>query len=491
MDIFEKLTVASVSIEKLNDFLNKNENSLELSDFFISQSYVELQKHKDKIVNYILLCFNVYERIDFSLPNQISFVSYLLEYSERFGLFTEFEGLYNLHLKKKLSISSRLEAASKYLIGIRNINDYADRISEVLNLLEKAYLEEEDNSKFVVATIVNYYAQVVYNFASQNKKGVERFRKKLNDLVVAKYSFLQTEIYETALSLRLTDNVEVYQKIQGILDKYLLRTIKYQSFNRHTSLLEDGTRYAYLIKGITADFRSLRILCSKLYQRNADKSIFYSLQRGVAVLTEEKQMWAYMHSYGNMHYAKMFSAIDESNMLADVCEDNIEVYDWGCGQGLASFIFQEMHHINNSKVVLIEPSEICLKRAALHVRKINPKTEVITINKDLDSLAVNDFNSQMKAMKIHLFSNILDVQSFAMEKLLDLINESFYGSNIFVCVSPFINETRANRLNNFMNTFRNCQNFKTYLNIDNKKGNWERNWSRSIRVFRAIIHVKS
>jgi hypothetical protein len=489
MDILDKLIQASSSKDELTIFLAENDNAVELTDFFISQPYSKLINSKNRIENYILYPgIIIFNQLDFENPNEIALVSYLLDYSERFGLITEFEQLFYLHKNKNLEITRRIKAASKFLIGITNISHYSDRIADVLGLLKTAYLEEEDSVKPIIATGVNFYAQVVHNFAAVNKNGVREFRANLERQIAKEdYSFLKNDIYALALNIEIENNVVAYCEIQSILDEYLSRKSEYLPFNQHSFLIEVGTNYVNQLQGIDVNFRSLTNLCSQLYRQIANDTIFNSLQRGVAVLQEQNQMLGYMHSYGNMHYAKIVSAINDVNILENLDDYKVEIYDWGCGQGIASFILQEFYEINNSKTVLIEPSEICLKRASAHLRKLNPEIEITTINKDLDSLTKKDFNSQIDSLKIHLFSNILDVQSFSMEKLLELINNGFKGNNSFVCVSPFINSIRTNRLNNFMEAFRQNTEFKELLKVDNMSGTWQGNWSRSIRVFKTIL----
>ncbi len=156
------------------------------------------------------------------------------------------------------------------------------------------------------------------------------------------------------------------------IDEILERASQYLAFNIEPGLIESNTHYTELLAGISANFDEIRNLCVKLYSIVASNEIFWSLQRGVNILTEHNQLLAYLNSYGPMHRAKMMSAINpiEQNDL----EEELEIYDWGCGQGLASICFlenlneQEINHSVN-KFTLIEPSEIAIKRASLHLRK--------------------------------------------------------------------------------------------------------------------------
>lgn len=93
------------------------------------------------------------------------------------------------------------------------------------------------------------------------------------------------------------------------------------------------------------------------------------------------------------------------------------IIDWGCGQAMASMAyFDFLNQIGTEQEIrnltLIEPSEIALKRASLHIRNFSPATDIHTINKDLDALANKDFIKNKTHTHIHLFSNILDIDDF-------------------------------------------------------------------------------
>ena len=216
--------------------------------------------------------------------------------------------------------------------------------------------------------------------------------------------------------------------------------------------------------------------------------IFWSLQRGVKVLTEPNQLLAYFNSYGKMHYAKVISAL--ASLPDEILTSQIEIYDWGCGQGLATMCFLEYFQMQDGNVnirsaTLIEPSEIAIKRASLHVKKFKNDLTIITKNKDLDSIIPDDFNSSNETIKIHLFSNILDIDFFSMSDLVSNIKDSFNGLNYFVCVSPYVTEQKTQRLNDFVENFENTE---ILSDITERKGKWKgTNWSRVIRVFKAEI----
>lgn len=141
-----------------------------------------------------------------------------------------------------------------------------------------------------------------------------------------------------------------------------------------------------------------------------------------------------------------------------------------------------------NSVTLIEPSELALKRAALHTQKFDNAVRIRTVNKDLDSVTPEDFVTQQQTLKIHLFSNILDIDLFSMSKLIENIKCIFKGNNIFVCVSPYINEYKTQRLDDFVDAFEEYPSFQLIEEKNQKSGEWENRWTRVVRVFSVTIN---
>ncbi|WP_264511614.1 hypothetical protein [Flavobacterium sp. N1719] len=490
MPVLDNLNSFSNSVQELNLFIE--ENSIELYDFFISQSYTSISPYREQIGRYILVNYGIYRNLDFTISKNCTFIMCLLDVSERFGLHTEFHQLFNLANSKKIEISSRLKAASKFLVGIRNISDYSNRISDILDDLSISFLMEEDSEHKVIATLIHYYTEVFYNFGHSNINGVVEFRKALiHELSQEQRSFIYTNQIKEVLSLTLDNIDSLYLQIHNKLDEILERSNLFMPFNIEPDLIELDTEYAGIIESAKASFLEIRQLCAKLYSKVGSDEIFWSLQRGVKVLTEQNQLLAYINSYGQMHYAKVMSAF--GSLTEEFFNADLEIYDWGCGQGLASVCFLEYlknESISTSikKITLIEPSEIALKRAALHVRKFNRVSEIITINKDLDSLTTADFNSQSTNTKFQLFSNILDIDLFSMSDLINNIKNNFKGLKLFVCVSPFVSDYKTQRLDDFVTSFEEYSDFEIILSITERKGQWiGTNWSRVIRVFKAKL----
>jgi hypothetical protein len=190
------------------------------------------------------------------------------------------------------------------------------------------------------------------------------------------------------------------------------------------------------------EFLSIR---SKFGQ-NVSDGIWESLNSGVKVLQTEEQLNQYLHSYGRMHHAKIHAALVEllREKRSVTRSSLIEIIDYGCGQGLATIVLLNILNLNTfpidniKKITLIEPGNIALDRA---VDFLKNSCEIVRINKGLDSLSLKDLRTQSNTIKIHLFSNILDMggKHFSIENLAKKIRSTQAGDNYFVCVSA-INE---------------------------------------------------
>ncbi|WP_417559041.1 hypothetical protein [Mesoflavibacter zeaxanthinifaciens] len=484
MDIFDKLILASTDEVQLSIFIKKNNQ--ELYDFLLTQSFSELSKSKAKIENFISKNLRIIRHLDFSVESSIIFTTLLLDVSERFNFRLPFQRLYKLLHKNNCEIGNRIEASALFFIGVKRISDYNDRIEEILERLSVAYINEEDTEDRIIGTIITFYAQVVHNFSSQNSLGVENIKRKLLSFNET-YPFLRNDLVSTVLNIDFTDNVSAFTRIQNLLDVFLKRTKTYSSFIIGF-LIEENTQYSLLLEKAKPNFNSIRQISVNQWRKINEDSVFYSLQRGVKILTEEKQLYSYLYSYGKMHHSKMTSSF--AYIPNQLFNDDLNIIDWGCGQGLASASFIDYFNSNINKVknvTLIEPSELALKRASLHIKKFDKTIDVSTINKDLDSLSTTDFENNSN-VKVHLFSNILDIDLFSLTQLIELIKTTFKGENYFVCASPYVNPLKTSRLDSFVKSFSTNSNFNLIKEINNRSGEWANNsWTRVIRIFKANI----
>ncbi|GHT56217.1 hypothetical protein AGMMS49982_22910 [Bacteroidia bacterium] len=217
------------------------------------------------------------------------------------------------------------------------------------------------------------------------------------------------------------------------------------------------------------------------------------LDEDVALLDSHELMCQYLQAYGNMHEARMQLALE--NISKELWkQEAITVIDYGCGPALATMVLADYmkgkgYDRNKIKqVILIEPSESCLKRAELHVHTFLPQTKVTTRCKYINDLTANDL-AQHNNTVIHLFSNIIDVESVDLAKFANNIKSVRAPYNEYVCVSPYIREiSRGGRMDKFVQILNNGT---AYFRRDYDTGQWlkDKDWTCAIRLMKKNIPV--
>lgn len=184
------------------------------------------------------------------------------------------------------------------------------------------------------------------------------------------------------------------------------------------------------------------------------------LNHGTAVLETEEQCCAYMSAYGPMHHHKLMRALDEKEFPYSDLTDGVEIYDWGCGQGIGTMAVIEKLRQHNMlgklrKVVLEEPSDVTRDRAILHVKKAleDYHADVVAVSKYLPSDYGDNSNSITsinveQPIAIHIFSNILDIEAVSLKGVSKMITSSG-KKHIVLCIGP------ANRNESRLYAFRN------------------------------------
>ena len=186
-----------------------------------------------------------------------------------------------------------------------------------------------------------------------------------------------------------------------------------------------------------------------------------TLEHGTAVLKTEEQCCAYMSAYGPMHRHKLMRALDENEFPYSDLAGGIEIYDWGCGQGIGTMAVVEklrQHGMLKKlrKVVLEEPSDVARDRAVIHVKKAleDNNADVVAVSKYLPSDNGDNSNSITsisveQPTAIHIFSNILDIEAVSLKGVSKMITSS--GQNhIVLCIGPAnLNESRILSFRNY------------------------------------------
>lgn len=194
--------------------------------------------------------------------------------------------------------------------------------------------------------------------------------------------------------------------------------------------------------------------------RAAIRVPFDNLDNGTRVLRDESECVRYIALYGGHHFYKLYAAY-ESTMFNNIEGKNIEIFDWGCGQALATcvlvdYLMEKNINLNVISITLIEPSTVALQSGRNLVRQMfqddsSTDSVVRLVNKYMDDLTSNDLVSNPDSIKIHLFSNIIDVEGFDLRRLYQLMINSFQGVNRVICTSP--DNARQQRLKDFCNLF--------------------------------------
>jgi len=204
---------------------------------------------------------------------------------------------------------------------------------------------------------------------------------------------------------------------------------------------------------------------SKFAREEIKADVWGELDRGRAIPETLDQLNYYWQSHVPMirsQWENVFKICRVDSGVKDV-----EIIDYGCRDGLASFLFLEKFYSDFkkgiSKIKLIEPSSLALKRARIILQRYSPN--IVHINKKLDDLETKDLETDQSLWKIHLFSNILDIDDFDTSKLFNEIIKS-KGEHTFLAVSHDRNfKGGTPRLEHIYRAF-------TELKWDRLKVNW-------------------
>lgn len=221
-----------------------------------------------------------------------------------------------------------------------------------------------------------------------------------------------------------------------------------------------SNNYANNLKSAIAVNPSFKAICDfNIEQFPIDGYVKYynQLGNGTAILQTAEQLNTYLASYSDMHQHKLNLAFKTLFSTEDFNNKSAEIIDWGCGQAFASCVLIDFIKTNNikldlSKFTLIEPSKIALQRGLEHIEAIYqrvPMPITNSINEKADTLISLKKHQSESKIKIHLFSNLLDIHSLDLNKVFQNATGNFDGLNYFVCVSPI----NGSRLETFYKMF--------------------------------------
>lgn len=181
------------------------------------------------------------------------------------------------------------------------------------------------------------------------------------------------------------------------------------------------------------------------------------LHNGVALLDNEDALNCYIAAYGEMHMIKCRSALQ--NFPFDNISGSIEIVDWGCGQGIGSMCvvdcFKEHDLLQWLKqITLIEPSKFALERAEINLTiATNGAVCIQPIQSYLPGAGkeneIHELGYRYKNV-IHIFSNILDIDSIDLGKLANIVSDKS-RNNIILCIGP--KNSNAYKIEQFCSIF--------------------------------------
>ena len=473
MKILEKLKNNS----NLEDFIDKNFQ--EIYDFFHNQTQIELYSYKKEIKQYLRQAKKEILSLDCSNKINGDFLALLIDSCEKLHLFMEFGLLYDYLSKCGYKLGYKLQASHQYCNGIKKFNDYYDKNSLILELLENSYLNEDVSKEQLTVTYMNFYLHCLYNFGGNNQSATNKFREYISSQL-KENTFLDKKFIKKIFKINLDNYKKAYQKSIKRLNKYLYKNglITYSAYDIINSEVSPYSKKLYNLKNPTFD--KIREVSNDYIMSidNHDK-LHPKLNHGVVIIEEQDLLDKYLHSYGKMHKAKLYSSFDEA--ISQLNNETINIIDWGCGQALATsllidYIKENSLNIDISNIILIEPSSLALSRGLLHISVLKEnKIDIKAVNKDIDSLTSSDLVIDNQNITLHLFSNILDVEFFKLNKdFLDKISSSQKGLNYFICVSPNINDKRNARLDLFYRYFKDDFKTKLISNRDEPIGKYQR-----------------
>lgn len=368
--------------------------------------------------------------------------------------------------------------------------------------LEKIRLQKIEDEKYETFTIVvvgqnnNKYTCVLQrqnktfayvtrpDTAFQLNETLKLLKEKANDF---------DWISEVQHNKKQKEVSEQNAKKEGIARHSALQLIE----NQQRIFCESNTSYCanihsrYILNPRSFNFSTVRSL-------SQDCGVWNQLNNGVDILTTYQQLSQYIYSYGKMHQEKLLQSLQVlPNLQTLIKNQDLQIIDYGCGQGIGSIVLVDYlksiqaTNFTISKIKLIEPSELALKRASLNVRyslkSINQDENVLSIHKSLDNLTNSDISTNSQSIKFHIFSNIIDVENISVQSICNKITETQNGINYFICVSPKFWEDgvhpRNLKLDSFMSHFQQRHNVSV---ISTRETNIN-NWKRYERVFKATM----
>lgn len=190
--------------------------------------------------------------------------------------------------------------------------------------------------------------------------------------------------------------------------------------------------------------RDIYEVCLEKYLNNKS-STFSSINHGRKILQFEEEVDAYIAFYGAQHYYKLEEAFKALN-ISRFHNQQLNIFSYGCGAAtdtcsLISYCRKQQIHLPFKKLTLIEPSQVALQRGIDYIKQSLSIEEskiinIKSLNKHINELENRDIYDDSLNSKLHVFSNVLDIEEINLNKIANLILTNCRTNNYFLCISP-------------------------------------------------------
>jgi len=486
----------------LNNFINSSlrfKNSNEFSKY-LESCYIEIETYFTNITNNELdkIKFDLddffCDLIDMNLVQQNNnniieaFLLLTAEQFERANLIGSMTDIFTYIPESSVKI--RLQA-SKLYIKVNDLRkDYHVRFDTIMELILKSNNNDEYYKKTLNA-IIRYFITALKEFTRVNDKSLASSFTALFKINQTKYHILQDKFIVDIISSINIDNFSIEE--QNILSKLDKLLINHSYNNKIKSIQIEQSDYASLLHNLNdPTIEDIKQVSYKYIKDIGDSTDLHTqLNNGTTIINQTNLLYKYFASYSKMHKYKLDEAFE--TIVNKLDNKTINIIDWGCGQALATISLIEYIKTNNLKIKLnsiklIEPSKLAIERGLLHIDLLKQEPyQVESINKDIDCIDNDDIRFKDNNIVLHLFSNILDIETFKLNNnFLNIISNTFNSDNYFICVSPNINAKRNGRLELFYKYFDD--NFNTDL-VSSRDNNIDK-YTRYEKVFKVNYIVK-
>lgn len=453
------------ALKNQNDFSDYLESCfVELEEYLLNISDEEIQKVKFDFEDllYDLLDWKLIQKQNSKIIN-----AFLILLGEKF-LQTSFIGAITIIINylPDGSTKTRLEASKLYLKVNDITKDYIQRSDAILTLLDQSSHIDEYHTN-AIRTFLSFYQSALMQFQRVQNESLAKSLANSLKASKSRYAFLQDALLGSFFE-RIAQ-ASIHNALALVSETlHTLTPQKIQCASTVVGITKEESIYAQTLYGLSnPSFNAIRDVSFKQLQSIGDTQELYDrLIRGETIIDDPDLLYKYFVSFGGKHKAKLYSAYDE--IIGKIENETFNIIDWGCGQGMATMVLldfarQRGIQFDIRNITLIEPSQLALSRALLHVDVLKQKEYSIhAINSDFDCLDGDTLVSANGFRTLHLFSNILDVENFSLDMdFMKKVSQNITTDSLFVCVSPKRNDKLNNRLDLFYNYFD--ENFDTEL----------------------------